>query len=353
MNYPALIIDSKKLQYNIKYMAQLCNQAGIDICAVTKVFCAHPAIAKVFVDTGIQMLGDSRIQNLKKLAKFPVKKMMLRIPMLSEVENVVKYADISLNSEIKTIEALSRAAEKHGTKHGILLMIELGDLREGIMVEDAVQFAGEVIALNGVQLLGVGTNLNCYGGVLPTEKNLSLLVQIAQEIEKTYAIHLPIVSGGNSGSVYLLTEKRMPAGINQLRLGEVILRGHETSYQKRIDELYTDVFKFRAEIIELKHKPSVPFGEIGTDAFGNKRVYKDKGIMKRAIVACGRQDVLWEQLTPIDKEISFIGASSDHFILDVTHALKDYSVGDTVDFSLSYGALLAACTSEYVFKVIK
>ena len=215
--------------------------------------------------------------------------MMLRLPMLSEVDEVVMYADISLNSEMKTIKALSQAAETQGVKHGILLMVELGDLREGIMAEDVVAFAGEVIGLQGVQLMGVATNLNCYGGILPTEKNLSILVQIAKEIEKTYGIHLPIVSGGNSGSVYLLTEKRMPAGINQLRLGEVILRGHETSYQKRVDGLYTDVFTFRAKIIEIKLKPSVPFGEIGMDAFGNIQEYEDKGIMKRAILACGRQ----------------------------------------------------------------
>ncbi|MGE5583636.1 MAG: ornithine racemase Orr [Bacillota bacterium] len=350
MNHPVLIIDKAKLRHNAEVVLKMCREANIEVCAVTKAFCAHPEIAETLIEAGINCLADSRIQNLKKLRRLPITKMLLRIPMLSEVEEVVRYAQISLNSELKTVEALSAAALKTGKKHGIIIMIELGDLREGILPGEAVEFAGKVLGLPGVQLLGVGVNLNCHGGIIPDRKNLGQLVSVAGEIEAEYGIRLQTISGGNSGSFYLVRDHQMPPGINQLRLGEVILLGRETSFQQKIDGLYTDVFTFQAEIVELKEKPSVPYGEMGRDSFGLRPGFQDKGVIKRAIAACGKQDILWNQLTPHQQGIDLIGASSDHLLLDVTHAGRDYTVGDTVDFSLSYGALLAAFTSEYVYK---
>jgi predicted amino acid racemase len=129
--------------------------------------------------------------------------------------------------------------------------------------------------------------------------------------------------------------------------------GTESAYGERIEGTYGDAFTFSAEIIELKEKPSAPIGEIGMDAFGGKPVFEDKGIIKRAIVAAGRQDVKHEGLTPRDKGITILGASSDHMILDVTNAERQYSIGDAIEFDVSYGALLAAATSEYVNKIVK
>ena len=352
MQNPVLIVSREKLYSNIKTMIRRCKKAGIEISAVTKVFCALPEIVDVFIAAGIKTLADSRVQNLKKMAHLKARKMLIRMPMLSEVPEVIKYVDISCNSEIETVKALSDEAVKQNVVHGVILMIEMGDLREGMLPDTAADFAGRVLGMQGVRLLGLGSNFNCYGGVLPTEEKLSQLVALARKIEKTYGIEMPIVSGGNSGSLYLVQEKRMPAGINNLRIGETILRGYETSFQKKIDGLHTDVFTLRAEIIELKEKPSVPNGEIGKDAFGNEPKYIDRGIRSRAILACGRQDILWDHILPLDEGIELIGASSDHLIMDVTNAEKTYIVGDTVDFSLDYGALLAACTSEYVSKVV-
>ena len=352
MQNPALIVKRKKLYSNIKNMISVCGQSGIEISAVTKVFCAHPDIVGIFVKAGIKTLADSRVQNLKKMAGFKARKMLLRMPMLSEIPEVVKYADISCNSEITTVKALSDEAVKQNVIHGIIMMIEMGDLREGMLPETAIDFAGQVLEMKGIKLLGLGSNFNCYGGVLPTEEKLSQLVSLAGRIEKAYGVELPIVSGGNSGSLYLVQEKRMPQGINNLRIGETMLRGYETSFQRKIKGMHTDVFTLRAEIIELKEKPSVPDGEIGKDAFGNEPKYTDRGIRTRAILACGRQDILWDHIIPLDEGIELIGASSDHLILDVANAQKTYAIGDTVEFALDYGALLAACTSEYVSVIV-
>ncbi len=351
MRHPALIIDLEKLKENTRIITELCQGSGIDFCAVTKAVCARPEIAQAFLEGGATSLADSRVENLMKLESFPVPKLLLRIPMPSEADEVVRYADASLNSEWTTLERLSQAAVRQGLIHGVILMTELGDLREGVLPGRLIDLAGWTLRLPGVRLLGIGTNLNCYGGVIPDEHNLTELVVLARQIETAFKIPLQIVSGGNSGSIYLTLSGRMPAGVNHLRLGEVLLLGRETSFRRHVPGMHTDAFTFRAEIVELQEKPSMPSGQVRQDAFGHKPHVHDRGLMLRAIVACGRQDIPFDLITPRERGVRLVGASSDHLILDVTSAPGFYAVGDTIDFSLAYGALVAASTSEYVHKV--
>ena len=353
MRYPALVMDKSKIRHNTKLLCELASKHGIKIAGVTKVFCALPELAEAMIEGGVYALADSRIENLERLKSLNVPKHLLRIPMLSQASEVVQYADISLNSEIEVIKALNEAAKAQSKVHQIILMVDLGDLREGVWYENAVSLAGEIMKLQNIKLIGVGTNLTCYGGVIPSNEILSILVEIAEEIEDKYGIKLEIISGGNSSSIHLLQKNQMPARINQIRLGEAIVLGTESAYGKRIDGTYADAFTLVAEIIELKEKPSAPIGEIGLDAFGGKPVFVDKGIIKRAIVAIGRQDVKYDGLTPRDKGIAILGASSDHMILDLTNAENEYKVGDVVEFGVNYGALLGAATSEYVNKIVK
>lgn len=349
---PRLEINVEKVKHNTKTLVGKLKEYNIEIAGVTKVFCAIPEVAQAMIEGGVKYLADSRIENLIKLKEKEVKKWLLRLPMQSQAEEVVKYADISLNSEITTIKKLSEAAVKTNKVHEIILMVDLGDLREGVWQDKALEIAEEIIKLNGVKLIGIGTNLTCYGGVIPNKDNLGKLVEIAEKLEKSFNIELEVISGGNSSSLDLLENKGMPERINNLRLGESIVLGRETAYGNPIEDTYQDAFQLVAEIVEVKEKPSLPIGEIGMDAFGNKPVFEDKGIRKRAILAVGRQDVNPDSITPVDDKISIFGASSDHLIIDVTDTDKDYEVGDEIRFNIEYGSLLGLATSEYIYKYI-
>jgi len=349
---PRIEIDIKQIRHNTQSLVEQCKKHHIRIAAVTKVFCAIPEIAKALVDGGVEILADSRIENIKKLKEFNIPKLLLRLPMISQVNDVVKYSDISLNSEIKTMQALGNAAKIHGVFHKVILMVDLGDLREGIWKDQVHETIENIMKIDGIKLIGIGTNLTCYGGVIPDNNNLGLLSEIALYIEDTFNLTLEIISGGNSSSLYLLQKGIMPQGINNLRLGEAIFLGRETAFGEPITNTYQDNFILAAEIIELKEKPSAPIGTIGMDAFGNKPVFEDLGLRKRAILAIGRQDVPIDGITPIDNTITKIGASSDHLIVDLTKTTSTYEVGDEIKFKLNYGALLQLMTSEYVFKQI-
>ncbi|QEK13609.1 alanine/ornithine racemase family PLP-dependent enzyme [Crassaminicella thermophila] len=350
---PRVEVNLSKIRHNTRVITKLCSKLNIQVAGVTKVFCAMPEIVQAMIDGGIEMLADSRIENLKKLDNFKIPKILLRLPMKSQAMEVIKYADISLNSELATIEELSRAARKEKKIHNIILMIDLGDLREGVWKDKILDTVKEILKLDQIKLIGIGTNLTCYGGVIPDNKNLGMLVEISNQIEKEFNISLEIISGGNSSSLYLIEKGEMPKKINHLRLGEAIVLGRETAYGHIIKNTFKDAFTFVAEIIELKEKPSVPIGEIGLDAFGNKPTFTDNGIRKRAILAVGRQDVLVDNITPFNRKIKILGASSDHLIIDVTDCEEEYAIGDEIRFQVEYGALLQLMTSGYVYKEIQ
>jgi len=349
--YPVLKADLNKIKENVSIIAKKCGEKNIDIMCVTKVFCADPTVAQAAVDGGATMLADSRVKNLMKLQDINAKKVLIRIPMLSEVESVVEYTDLSFNSEMETIKAIDAAAKTAGKVHDILLMVDLGDLREGVLPKDVNATVTEILKLDNVNLYGLGVNLTCYGGIIPSTDNLGQLVEIAKDVEKTFDMKLQMVSGGNSSSYYLIENGEMPTGVTNLRPGELYVLGRETAYGNPVEGLHEDCFTLQGQIVELKEKDSMPKGEIGMDAFGNVPSFEDKGKMLRAIVAVGVQDARPGDLAPRDAKIDILGASSDHLLLDVTHTAQTFKVGDIVDFSVDYGSLLMLATSEYVTKV--
>ena len=354
--YPRLVIDLKKVKNNLDKISEMVKGSGSSLMIVTKGYSADMEIYKILNESNIDYLADSRIQNLKKYEGTKKERVLLRLPMNSETDEVVKYADISLNSELKTIKNLNDSAQRKNKVHKILLMIDLGDLREGIFFkndDEIYNAVEEILKLENIELLGLGVNLTCYGAVIPKKDNLSVLVEIARKIERKFNIKLKMISGGNSSSIYLIGKNELPEGINNLRVGEAFLLGGESAYSQPLEGFYDDAFTVEAEIIELKEKQSVPIGETGVDAFGNKPVYEDRGIIKRAIIAVGRQDVDPDALSPIDEKIDILGASSDHLILDMSKSDREYNVGDTVNFKLSYSSLLRATTSGYMDRVYK
>lgn len=350
MTYPRLVVDTKKVENNVRTMTTLAKAKGVTVAGVTKVFCAQPDLVKAYIDGGVDFLADSRLQNLKRMKDFPLPKIMLRLPMISEAEELVKYADYSLNSELETVRALDTAAEKNNKVHNIIIMADLGDLREGYFKEEELfQAIEEILKLKWVKIAGLGVNLTCYGGVIPNSSILKRLTDLADRIRAEFDITLEIVSGGNSSSVYMLKEE-FPEGINHLRLGEVFVLGTESAYGNQMEGTDPTAFVLEAEVIEVKEKPSVPTEEIGRDAFGQVPTFVDRGVRKRLLCAVGKQDLDIGTLTPEDRGLIVLGGSSDHLIVDGSDSGRDYKVGDIVRFNMHYVSILRLMTSEFVEK---
>ncbi len=344
---PRIEMNLEKIAHNTKIIKGLYGSKGIDVVGVTKVVCGDPYIANTLVKSGIKILADSRIENIRRMRNAGVQAqfLLLRTPCMSQAETVVKYADISLNTELAVIKRLSKYALDCDRSHKIILMVELGDLREGLMPSDLENTVQQVLELEHIELIGIGTNLACFGGVKPDEEKMGCLSSIATDIEEKYGLKLEIISGGNSANYDWFTSTTDVGRINSLRLGESIYLGCETLNRTPISGLYTDAFTLVAEVIESKVKPSVPYGVVCQDAFGNVPEFEDRGHIRRAILGVGLQDVLVSGLTP-RSDIEILGASSDHIIVDAKSI--DLNVGDEIKLDLNYGALLSAMTSPYV-----
>jgi predicted amino acid racemase len=351
MTAPRLEIDLDKIHHNARTLVTLLSRRGISVTGVTKATLGSPEIAGALLRAGVAGLGDSRIENIEAMRRADVSTSMtlIRSPMLSQVDRIVKHADVSFNSELDVIGGLASAAQAARLVHRIVLMVELGDLREGIMPGDLAGVVSKTLRFPNIALEGIGTNLACQSGVAPDTKNMGELSALAGSIEATFGLTVDIVSGGNSGNLEWALSGADTGRINDLRLGESILLGREPLHRQPIAGLYTDAITLVAEVIESKVKPSQPWGEIAQTAFGDNPPATDRGDVPRTIVALGQQDADPAGLLPAPG-INVLGASSDHLIVDSSRRL---SAGAEITFQLNYSALVRAMTSPFVDKVTR
>ena len=332
--YPCVEFDLDLLAENLAALVERCHDSLIEVAGVVKAVSALPEIVRVYEESGVKFIATSRVSQLRIMREAGLTKkplMLIRIPMLSELPDVVALSDISLQSDITVLRALNEEAKRQNKIHEVILMMDLGDLREGFWnEEDALDAALEVEnKLKNLRLAGVGVNLSCYGSVVPTKRNMQALVSLAADIEREIGRPLDYVSGGASTSAYMALNGTMPYRINLLRFGEIGLLGESDNFSP--DFLHKDVLTIKAEVIECRDKPSFPVGELGVNAFGEVGHYEDRGIRRRAIVAMGRVDYgNCFDLVPRMEGVEVIGASSDHTILDVENVKDKIHVGDVL-----------------------
>ena len=353
--YPRLSIDLEKLRHNILEIKNRCEEQGVELVGVIKGFTGIPACTKVYDEVGCQYIGTSRVEQIIDAIEYGIHGpfMFIRVPMLSEVDSVVRFSEISLNSEMTVLKALDEAAGKQGKIHKVILMADLGDLREGFWDEGELLAAAKMVEydLSNLYLAGVGTNLGCYGSIFPTVEKMEDLIDRAEMIEKEIGRKLDIISGGASTSMPRIFKHDMPERINQLRVGEAIVNAKDSQdlFGCDMSFMHRDAFVLKAEVIEVKVKPSYPQGEISFDAYGMKQEYVDKGLRKKALLALGKVDYAFpDMIYPMEEGVEVMGASSDHTIVDIEEAKRDIKVGDIMEFTLCYATIVYATNSPNV-----
>lgn len=347
IKYPTLEINLKKIQENVKTMVDLCKSQEISVAGVVKGFNGIPEIAEQFSHAGCTYIASSRMDQIIKLVEYGIDKpfMMIRIPMFSEIKELVRFADLSLNSELETLNMIQKECEVQGKKHKVILMLDLGDLREGVMDEEEFINLAVYVEnnLKNVELYGVGTNLGCYGSIKPTEENLGRLCRIAEIIESKINRVLEMISGGATSSLPLVIDGKMPKRVNNLRIGEGVLLAQdlEAFWGYDMKHMHKDTFVLKAQVVEIKNKPTHPIGNVFIDAFGNTPTYADSGIRKRALLAVGKQDFgSHDKLIPQKQGVKIVGSSSDHLIIDIEDCHIETKLGDILYFLMYYPPMM-------------
>lgn len=326
--------------------------------AVSKVFCGSKTYLKELIDLGIKQICDSRITNLKIIKSLDptIETVFIKPPAKRYIANVVKYADASFNTEFETIKMLSDEAVKQNKIHKIIIMIELGELREGVMRSEFLDFYAKVFELPNIEVAGLGTNLTCMYGVLPSQDKLLQLCLYEQLIEAKFNKVIPYITGGTSVTIPLISKGLLPKDVNHFRVGETLFLGTDVYNSAPNPEMHQDVFKLYAEIIELREKPMVPDGDLGHNVSGDVLDFK-QGYSSthsyRAIIDIGLLDVEASHIKPRDNSLKIVGSSSDMMVIDLGENETKYKVGSQVAFDLDYMGILRLMSCDYVDKLVE
>ncbi|MFC4740407.1 alanine/ornithine racemase family PLP-dependent enzyme [Flavobacterium ponti] len=349
----------KKLIENYTFLDTIFSERKIQWGVVTKLLCGNTIYLKEVIDLGVMEMHDSRISNLKKIKKLNpnIQTVYIKPPSRLNIEKIVKYADVSFNTEIYTIKLLSEEAKKQNKVHKIIIMIEMGDLREGVLGEELMSFYEQVFSLPNIEIRGIGTNLNCLSGVMPTQDKLIQLSLYKQLIEAKFNVKIPWVSGGTSVAVPLMLKNARPMAVNHFRVGEALFFGKDLFTGETMEGMHNDVFKLYAEIIEITEKPNNPTGELGENVAGHTYEVNDDVDLSetslRAILDFGLLDMQPQYLAPTDESITIIDSSSDMTVIDISNSKNKYKVGDLVSFDLQYMGALYLLNSDYIEKRVE
>jgi predicted amino acid racemase len=344
-----------ELQHNFEYLDSLFKKNGIKWGITTKLLCGNRDFLEEVINLGIGEVHDSRISNLRRIKEIDSDTMTIYIkpPPKDIIPDVVKYADVSLNTELSTLYELSEEAQRQDKTHKVIIMIEMGDLREGVMREDLINFYEKVFKLPGIEVIGLGTNLNCMHGVMPDGDKLIQLALYKQIIELRFKKEIPLVSGGTTVTIPLLMRDQLPDGVNHFRIGEALFFGKDLFTDGLIDGMSDQVMELYTQVIEISEKPVVPTGELGMNPQGKQTEVSQDDFGKtsyRAIIDIGVLDIQPDYLIPVNENIKILDASSDMLILDVGTNEKGYKVGDEIRFKLKYMGALGLMSSDYIQK---
>ncbi len=329
-----ITINLDKLKYNIQYSYDLCKEKSIDLVFVSKSICGDSHILEAVEETPVKIIADSRLDNFAKMNTKKTK-MLIRPAVPQEAEAVVNLTDISFQTELTTIKKLEEAAARQDKLHHVLLMIDIGDLRDGIQYTDREKIlttATYIHESKSLSLAGIAANYNCFLGLLPDKENMTQLANVFELLTPLYDVEKPILSGGTSSSVSLLTDKEafIPSSISQIRMGEAIMLGRDPSDNTFIPGYATDVFTLEVPIIEVQNK-----------------LLEDDTKMLRGILAIGKQDLQTDKIIPLNEDIKILGACSDECVVDLT-LVPSLKAGDTVEFIMEYGALMTAFAGQFI-----
>ncbi len=346
-----------ELRHNFEYLDSLFKKNGIKWGITTKLLCGNKDFINEVINLGVGEVHDSRISNLRVVKNIDPETVTIYIkpPPKDTIPELIKYADISLNTELSTMHELSEEAVRQNKIHKVIIMIEMGDLREGVMRDDLVDFYEKVFRLPGLEVVGLGTNLNCLHGVMPDGDKLIQLALYKQIIELRFKKEIPLVSGGTTVTIPLLLKNQLPTGVNHFRIGEALFFGKDLFSDGVIEGMSDQVLELYTQIIEISEKPMVPTGELGVNPQGKTTQVIEEDVGKtayRAIVDIGTLDIQPNYLIPVNDSVTITDASSDMLILDVGENPSKYKVGDKIRFKLKYMGALGLMSSDYIEKKV-
>lgn len=349
-------LNENSLKKNYHFLKRAFEKNNKHWGVVVKLLCGNKTYLEAVARLNPEEIHDSRMSNLEKMKEIApnIQRVYIKPPPINSVRRLVHCADVSFNTHIRTIRKINEEAGKIGTIHKILIMVELGDLREGVMGEDLISFYQEVFELPNIEVIGIGANLNCLNGILPSYDKLVQLSLYKELLNARFGSHVQWVSSGSSITYPLISRKQVPKGCNHFRIGETLFFGNDIYEQKPIKHMKQDVFTLYAEVIEVRQKPMAANGEQGSNLLGETPEIEPEWVGEeglRVILDVGVLDVSPTDLVPFDPDVEVLGSSSDMMVVHLKKE-REIRLGEMFRFRPNYTGVLSLMNSEYIEKRI-
>lgn len=315
-----IVINLSKIEYNAHVLKMLFDSKNIAMIPVIKSIAGDEHIIKRLMKVGFNYFAESRLENIPQQFTKDCQFLLLRSPLKHQYEDLIKKSYVSIQTEMVTIRQLNHIANEMSHQHQVILMVDWKDQREGVLPYDIVEYINEIKLMNNIKLLGLAFNFMCFKSKAPTLNDIDEINQFVHHVQYETGVSFEVISGGNSSMLPLLKQYDLGC-INELRIGETLFRGVDTTNNENIPELFQNAILLEAEIIEIK-----------------PRYTKTKESYLQAIVDVGYIDTVIEKIKPLNHRIEIMGASSDHLMIDLKEEIN-YKVGDCIPFSLEYEAL--------------
>ncbi len=340
---PRLTIDLDAVAEASRRLAAELLGRGITLVGVTKCVDGEPQVGRAMLEAGCAGLADSRLPSLVRLAAQALAPLtLIRAPQPDELEAAAQVADRVLLSDPGSARVLGEHAP--GAPIQVLLTVDLGDRREGVLPDAAPAVAAELARLPGIELAGISVNFACLSGQLPSQA----LFRQAEDVLAAIAgdcVAEPLLSLGGTCAVQHLDGYR-PRFATEIRSGGGPVYGYDFVSGGPIAGLERTDPVLTAVVLECYHKPPAPQGPGGLDAFGHvPEVDLPDHDAWYAMLGIGRRDIEPGGLRPLLPGVSIAGATSDVSMLITPEPLNP---GDEVEFAVDYDALVRAVTSPFV-----
>ncbi|MEI6452330.1 MAG: alanine racemase [Actinomycetes bacterium] len=340
--YPRLTIDLDAVAANTRLLAARLRGAGLSLIGVTKCVDGEPRVGQAMLEAGGAGLADSRLPALARLAAASLGPLtLIRAPQPDELETVAQVADRVLLSDVGAARVLGEHAP--GAIQ-ILLTVDLGDRREGVLPEAAPAVAATLAALPRIELAGISVNFACLSGQLPSQALFRQAEDVLAGIADRCATE-PLLSLGGTCVIQHI-DGYAPRFATEIRSGGGPVYGYDFVSGAGLDGLERTDPVLTAVVLECYRKPPAPQGPGGLDAFGHvPEVALPDDEAWYAMLAVGRRDCEPGGLRPLLPGSYLAGATSDVSVLITPEPLRP---GDTVSFAVDYDALVRAVTSPFV-----
>ena len=340
---PRLTLDLDGITTATETLAGRLLDAGFTLVGVTKAVDGAPAVGRAMLEAGASGLADSRLPALVRLAAHALAPLtLIRPPQRDELELVAQVADRLVLSDADTARRLGECAP--GAPLEVLLAVDLGDRREGVLPEDAAVVARRLAVLPGISFTGIAVNFACLSGQLPSQALFAAAEDVLAAVVGDCAAE-PLLSLGGTCCLQHL-DGYAPRFATEIRSGGGPLYGYDFVSGAPLDGVERRDPVLAAAVLECSRKPPAPPCEVGLDAFGHVPGADLPGDDAwYALVALGRRDCDPAGLRPLLQGAYVAGMTSDVGVVIVPEPVPP---GSELSFAVDYDALVRAVTSPFV-----